>query len=266
MAKVGVAHLAKCFSYFSLSHGLFISIHARSQCTCELRSCVGPQRLSEPAGSWAQAGKHRAKRFALVVPARQRHGAVMGGDPSKVAPSVFRTAAVSRPHHRLHQPWVAAPRSGAVTRRARRRTSWRRVGATRRSNAPRSRTQARTASAVFAGGARGSVADARTAQSLAAAGVREPLLRNDLAYWPDCFAHDPDPRVLQRLGSPGEQAGTGAGNIIMLTLECFRAIRFSIRLAGRVWKCKSLAGSKSAQADFPLHGWEGGQQKAACQR
>ena len=150
----------KCFSYFFLSHGLFISIRARSQCTCELRSCVGPQQLSEPAGSWAQAGKHRAKRFALVVPARQRHGAVMGGDPSKVAPSVFRTAAVSRPHHRLHQPWVAAPRSGAVTRRARRRTSWRRVGATR------------PAAAVFAGGARGGVADARTAQSLAAAGVR----------------------------------------------------------------------------------------------
>ena len=43
----------------------------------------------------------------------------------------------------------------------------------------------------------------------------EPLLRNDLALWPDCFAHDPYPRALEWLGSPGEEAGAGAGSIVI---------------------------------------------------
>ena len=50
----------------------------------------------------------------------------MGGDPSKVAASVFCTATLNKPHHRRYQPWVAAPPNGVGTRRARKRTSCRR--------------------------------------------------------------------------------------------------------------------------------------------
>ena len=32
---------------------------------------------------------------------------------------------------------------------------------------------------------------------------------------PDCFAHDPYPRPLEWLGSPGEEAGAGAGSIVI---------------------------------------------------
>ena len=50
----------------------FRAIHARSQCTCEQYGiATWLQRLSGPAGSWAQAGTRRAGRPADAVPARQ---------------------------------------------------------------------------------------------------------------------------------------------------------------------------------------------------
>ena len=152
---------------------------------------------------------------------------------------MFRTATVSRPHHRLHQPWVAGSRSGGRARRARRKKSW----ATSRSDssfqrhAPVSHRSTHNLSTVLAGIAWGPqrtcgvlqqqrqhrpwsssrIADAFgwqcrkqnhvTAQSLAElcravcheveapaiVGVdargqhpSEPLLRNDVAFRPDC--------------------------------------------------------------------------------
>ena len=101
------------------THGLFGAIHARSQCTCEL-NCAATwlQRLSEPAGSYASC--RTSCRCGACAPGM---GAWTGGVPSKLAASVFCTATLSRPHHRLCQPWAAAPRSGAGARKARERTS-----------------------------------------------------------------------------------------------------------------------------------------------
>ena len=137
----------------------FRAISARSLCTCELRplslilfedentsshlypvplfflpnlygtagGAAAAQRAGRQLGTGGHASCRTSCRGGACAPGI---GAWTGGDPSKVAASVFCTATLSRPHQRLYQPWVAAPRSGAGARRARERTSC----ATRRSD------------------------------------------------------------------------------------------------------------------------------------
>ena len=95
------------------------------------RSTRGPSapasygtRAGRQLGTGGQATCRTSCRGGACAPGI---GAWTGGDPSKVAASVFCTATLSRPHQRLYQPWVAAPRSGARARRARERccgTTW----------------------------------------------------------------------------------------------------------------------------------------------
>ena len=86
----------------------------------------GLQRL----GSWARAGTRRAGRPAEAVPARQALRHRRAATRAKWQHVCVLHSHMSRPHQRLHQPWVAAPRCGAGARRARERTSC----ATRRSD------------------------------------------------------------------------------------------------------------------------------------
>ena len=85
------------------------------------------QRAGRQLGTGGHASCRTSCRGGACAPGI---GAWTGGNQSKVAASVFCTATLSRPHQRLYQPWVAAPRSGAGARMARERTSC----ATRRSD------------------------------------------------------------------------------------------------------------------------------------
>ena len=111
------------FSFYGLT---IRAIHTRSQCSCELQGCSGLQRLSEPASSWAQAGRRHAGRPAEAVPVHQAWGrrfAAMGGNPSKVAASVFCTATLNR-FNTPPVPALGEPRLRSATgngKRSRRR-------------------------------------------------------------------------------------------------------------------------------------------------
>ena len=82
--------------------------------------------LSEPASSWAQAGRRHAGRPAEAVPVHQAWGrrfAAMGGNPSKVAASVFCTATLNR-FNTPPVPALGEPRLRSATgngKRSRRR-------------------------------------------------------------------------------------------------------------------------------------------------
>ena len=86
-----------------------MAIRMRSQCTCELRSCVGLQRLSEPAGSGARV----VQNVLLRCCRRAKHG--------EWQRTCFAQPHFTGPTTRPHQPWAAAPRSGAVARHS---TAW----------------------------------------------------------------------------------------------------------------------------------------------
>ena len=82
------------WKYFSFSPQAFRAIHARSQCTCELHGvATWLQRLSGPAGSWAQAGTRRAGRPADAVPARQAWGHGLAASRAK-----WQHACFAQPH------------------------------------------------------------------------------------------------------------------------------------------------------------------------
>ena len=85
-----------------------MAIHMRSQCTCELRSCVGLQRLSEPAGSRARV----VQIVLLGCCLRAKHG--------ERQRTCFAQPHFTGPTTRLHQPWAASPRrsSGSSQHRA----------------------------------------------------------------------------------------------------------------------------------------------------
>ena len=102
-----------------------VPVHQRAKCHCNVAAAA------HLAGRQLGTGGHASCRTSCKCGAcAPGMGAWTGGDPSKVAASVFCTTTLSRPHHRLYQPWVAAPRSGAGARKARERTSC----ATRRSD------------------------------------------------------------------------------------------------------------------------------------
>ena len=65
----------------------FRAILTRSQCTCELNGRL--QRLSGPAGSWAQAGTRRAGRPADAAPARQAWGRGLAASRAKWQQACF---------------------------------------------------------------------------------------------------------------------------------------------------------------------------------
>ena len=125
--------------FFLLPHGLFGRSARGPSAPASYgtaRGAAAAQRAGRQLGTGGHASCRTSCRGGACAPGM---GAWTGGDPSKVAASVFCTATLSRPHQRLYQPWVAAPRSGAGARMARERRPWwlRRVAGGHRVSAAR---------------------------------------------------------------------------------------------------------------------------------
>ena len=230
--------------FFFTPHGLF-GRSARGPSAPASYGTAGGAAAAQRAGRQLGTGGHASCRTSCRGGAcAPGIGAWTGGDPSKVAASVFCTTTLSRPHQRLYQPWVAAPRSGAGARMVRERTSCAtrrsdssfqrppishasthsRCGPRRRSSGQAARLRrsamARAAPSLVveedcgrpsrvSGETRVTSQHSASPSCVAPCGTicdevetpaivridtwgrrpNEPLLQNDLALWPDCFAH-----------------------------------------------------------------------------